>query len=298
MKKFAVAVLLALAVVAVAQVRISNSGGVYFDSGINITNLNVETQVATNLIFALQADPTTDADGEMAADEDGWGSGFDALEWFNGTASARFVAVTASDTPSNGQVPTFNTDGEITWETVSGGSGDSITIDGSAVDTTAAFASSGGIDFVFADGGEGGPDAVTANLNAESVDSDAFVDGGIDREHLSAAAQAIYTETTPDAHTVSISATTGEGYGSVHYVSNTATVTLPAVTAGCSFTFICVGTSATIDANASDRIVLDGTALDDGDSIDSAGAAGDVVTITYYDADGWWATSNGWTDGG
>jgi len=74
----------------------------------------------------IAADPTTDADGEISFDTDGWGSGYDALEIWNGTASAYVVATTASDTPSNGEIPTFNTGGTITWETA--GTGDIITV--------------------------------------------------------------------------------------------------------------------------------------------------------------------------
>lgn len=79
-----------------------------------------------------QATPTTDAVGELAIDDDGFGTGFDAIEFFNGTASAYLVAATASDPPSNGQVPTFNTGGSITWETPATGS--------SIFDITGAFA--------------------------------------------------------------------------------------------------------------------------------------------------------------
>ena len=69
--------------------------------------------------FPIAAAPTTDADGEMSFDTDGWGAGYDALEIWNGTASAYVVAVTASDIPNNGQVPKWNTGGEITWENIS-----------------------------------------------------------------------------------------------------------------------------------------------------------------------------------
>lgn len=69
-----------------------------------------------NMVLTLQANPTTSTDGEIATDTDGWGTGFDAIEFFNGTASSYLVATTASDTPTNGQVPKFNTGGSITWE--------------------------------------------------------------------------------------------------------------------------------------------------------------------------------------
>jgi len=91
--------------------------------------LNIGSLIANSTIKIIeQDDPTTDEDGEMAVDTDGWGLDYDALEFFNHTASAYVVATTASDTPTNGQVPTWNTGGEITWETVSG-SFDSTTVD-------------------------------------------------------------------------------------------------------------------------------------------------------------------------
>lgn len=64
----------------------------------------------------IAADPTTDTDGECSFDTDGWGTGYDALECWNGTASAYSVMTTATDTPTDGQVPKWNTGGTITWE--------------------------------------------------------------------------------------------------------------------------------------------------------------------------------------
>lgn len=108
-----------------------------------------------------------------------------------------------------------------------------------------------------------------------------------------------FSEQLGTTHTVSIDASTKEGYDSIHYITAATTITLPAVTAGTSFTFISTGANTiTIDANASDLIILDGVTLDDGDSIDSAGAAGDIVVITYYNGTGWFASSNGFSDGG
>jgi len=138
------------------------------------------------------------------------------------------------------------------------------------------------------------------HLADNAVDSDELASGAVDGAHLSADARGIYTEQHAASHTLSVDATTGEGYGSVHYVTAASvTLTLPAVTDGACFTVICnVGSTVIVDSNASDLIILDGTSLDDGDSIDSAGAAGDIVTLTYYDGTGWFAVSNSWTDGG
>lgn len=74
-------------------------------------NLTTPT-ITTHAIWTAADNPTTDADGEIALDTDGWGTGFDALEIFNGTASAYIPAITASDTCNNGEVPKFQTGGE------------------------------------------------------------------------------------------------------------------------------------------------------------------------------------------
>lgn len=107
---------------------------------------------------------------------------------------------------------------------------------------------------------------------------------------------ALFTEIHSASHTL----TAAECYGGVYYVDAASTVlTLPAVADGMSVTVISnTANTVTVDANANDLIYLDGTALDDGDSIDSSGAAGDIAVFTYYSAVGWFASTNGWTDGG
>lgn len=78
------------------------------------------------------ASPTTDAFGELAGDNNAWASGRGAVQFYDGTANTWLVGALASDTPSNGQVPTWNTGGTITWETPSAG-GASIAVDGTNV---------------------------------------------------------------------------------------------------------------------------------------------------------------------
>ncbi|MGB4107786.1 MAG: hypothetical protein WBK55_08330 [Alphaproteobacteria bacterium] len=78
--------------------------------------------IFTGIVTLPQAgSPTTDAVGEIAIDQNGWGIGYDAIEFYNNTSSAYVVATSVGDTPSNGQVPKFNTSGEITWEDDAGG---------------------------------------------------------------------------------------------------------------------------------------------------------------------------------
>lgn len=85
----------------------TGSGAVVFGTSPTFTTDFTLTPVAT---------PTTNTDGQIAIDIDAWGTGFDAIEFFNGTASAYVVATTSTDTPTNGQVPKWNTGGTITWE--------------------------------------------------------------------------------------------------------------------------------------------------------------------------------------
>ena len=62
------------------------------------------------------AAPTVDAFGEIAGDNDLWAASRGAPLFFDGTAATALVNVLVSDTPSNGQVPKWNTGGTITWE--------------------------------------------------------------------------------------------------------------------------------------------------------------------------------------
>jgi hypothetical protein len=84
----------------------------------------------------------------------------------------------------------------------------------------------------------------------------------------------------------------------VIYVTGAATITAPAVVAGASFTVITIGAVAvSVDVNAADLTYLNGTALADGDKITNASTTGDIAVFTYFDATGWYATTNtGWTD--
>lgn len=106
----------------------------------------------------------------------------------------------------------------------------------------------------------------------------------------------VFTEKLSASHAL----TDLECYGSVYYITAAGvTITLPAIASGMSLTVICTTANVGIvDCNASDKIYLDGVALDDGDSVDSPGAIGDTIVFTYYDSTGWWATSNDWVDGG
>lgn len=103
------------------------------------------------------------------------------------------------------------------------------------------------------------------------------------------------TTTTPAA----LSSTQCKGH--LVTITQTATITLPACFVGaCVTVYSTAANAVSVDPNASDRIVLDGTALDDGDKITSASGAGDFATLICDDANGWRVVgrSGTWTDGG
>lgn len=180
--------------------------------------------------------------------------------------------------------------------TISGGAtGDILIVRPDSGDTLTFLDSDGNFDFA-------GQDVVLDSVNERLVleyNGTNWVIVAVSPNVLGVTYVETYEEKHAGSHTVSIDGDTGEGYGSVHYVTSTGTITLPAVVDGTSFTIITVGAIAvSVDVNASDLIMLDGTALDDGDKITNTSTSGDIAVLTYYDATGWYAATNGWTDGG
>lgn len=84
----------------------------------------IASPVFTGIItLPSAASPTTNADGHVAVDMDAFGSGYDAIEFYNGTGSAYVVAIDAADTCTDGQVVQFNTAGNFTCEADDGAGG-------------------------------------------------------------------------------------------------------------------------------------------------------------------------------
>ena len=90
----------------------------------------------TDITLPNGTSPTTGSVAMLAFDTDAWAASRGAIQVHDGTGNTYVVAVLASDTPSNGQVPTWNTGGTITWETPSGGIPTQITVANEATDTT------------------------------------------------------------------------------------------------------------------------------------------------------------------
>jgi hypothetical protein len=61
------------------------------------------------------ASPTTDAFGEIAGDNNAWGTNRGVVQFFDGTSNTYLVGVLASDVPSDNQFPRFKAN-TITWE--------------------------------------------------------------------------------------------------------------------------------------------------------------------------------------
>lgn len=85
-------------------------------------------------------------------------------------------------------------------------------------------------------------------------------------------------------------------------VTATATITLPAVTGSgmCVTVYSTTAAVVHVDANANDRIVLDGTALDDGDKVSCDAVAGNWIVL-FNDTNVGWRTlgkQGAWVDGG
>ena len=93
--------------------------------------------------------------------------------------------------------------------------------------------------------------------------------------------------------------TSAECFGYTIFMTGAGTLTIPAREEGMNFTVKVIGAVAVnVDPNASDKIRLDGTELDDGDKV-TCSTSGGVIVFQDYGADGFDATSDGnWTDGG
>lgn len=89
--------------------------------------------------------------------------------------------------------------------------------------------------------------------------------------------------------------------GGVIQTTTAITRTLPAVVIGKFITYITADANIiSIKANGSDRIILDGVALDDGDKITSSGVINESITLYGESADGWrtYGKNGTWVDGG
>jgi hypothetical protein len=158
------------------------------------------------------------------------------------------------------------------------------------------------------DGALGADVVDEAHIADNGIDSEHYNDGSIDIEHMSTDSVDYDNTTgsvkslTPVADTAanfSANFTGANLYGGTFVCNGAGTLQLPAVAVGMNFTIVTLGALAvSADTNTNDLMILDGTALHDGDKATNLSTAGDIIVFQYYDATGWLATSNGWTDGG
>lgn len=93
--------------------------------------------------------------------------------------------------------------------------------------------------------------------------------------------------------------TTARVYGTMFFATGAGTWNLPAAAAGMSLcVYSTTAAAVVINPDDGDTIVLNGTALSAGDSITSASAAGDFITLVALDANTWYTLgrSGTWTD--
>jgi hypothetical protein len=120
--------------------EIASSAGAQDLSGDRTWTLSLPTSIdlggKSSLEIPNGASPTVNVFGQIASDNDSWAAGRGAILHYDGTAVTAILAALASDAPSNGQVPKWNTGGTITWEddsTGAPGSGDDVFVNGSNI---------------------------------------------------------------------------------------------------------------------------------------------------------------------
>jgi len=255
----------------------------------------------------------------------------------NGLKSATTtVSVSAATAPTSGQVLTATGGSAATWQTPSGGGGGGVINDTDLAGGTALSVNVGYFDTVSANrtfdalpAGADGDQILfifdvtgairTLNFHTNSTvyrtgESGALAsaisfpvgnhslrltkaDGKWWLTDSGIAVSGIATKVVTGAYTAGTD-DINELYGGVFYVTSAATLTLPAAGPRMHFVVYTVGAIAvSVDPNAADLIMLDGTALSDGDKITNLSTSGDAAAFSYYGATGWYAATNGWTDG-
>ena len=282
------------------------------------TTLNATNSVVTDNIFELNSGVTSNANDSGLIIERG-STGNNALFIWDESEDKFAIGTTTATADSTGNISytaagllvgTLETSGNVT---LGDAGADTVTINATTVDIPNVAAGTDNTVLVYngstivtdeIDSRVWGSSLVdgsgTANTIAKFSDSDTLTDSSLTDDGSTVATTAIlsggiFTEKHATSHTL----TASELYGAVYYVTGAGTLTLPAAAAGMHFSVITIGAIAvSVDPNGSDLIYLDGTALDDGDKITNTSTAGDIAVFTYYDTTGWYAATNGWTDGG
>jgi hypothetical protein len=99
------------------EIGVSNGDGVSGNPTLSMPSV-LDLGGKTSFEMPNSSTPTVDAFGEIAGDSNIWGTGRGAPIFYDGTAAVALVGTLVSDTPTNGQVPTWKTGGTIEWESV------------------------------------------------------------------------------------------------------------------------------------------------------------------------------------
>jgi len=139
---------------------------------------------------------------------------------------------------------------------------------------------------------DGIPLAKVANAASDGANSDITSLTGL----TSAGALPSLTPVTDSAANFAANFTGANLYGGTYIVNVTGTCQLPVMAAGMNFTIITLGAIAvTVDTNANDGYLMDGTTNAEGKNLVNLSTAGDIAVFQYYTADDWLITTNGWT---
>jgi hypothetical protein len=267
-----------------------SSGMTYNDSTntLAVDNLSMGSQSTNDILISTDAASTSDTALVTAGYVDANAGG-------GSSNTEQLIAYAASITPdlSSGNVVKIGTlTGNITVNNPTNATTAEEVYIRFTQDATGSRTVTLGSDYVLLDSNSNYPDGPNEVFFFSGItQSDGTIEGGFSPVESVGIGTASYSANQ--------TLTASQCYGDVIYVTGAATITLPAVASGMSVSVITIGSVAvSIDPNASDKIWLDGTALDDGDKITNLSTAGDIATLTYYSADGWHASSNSWTDGG
>jgi hypothetical protein len=99
-------------------------------TGTNNVVFDTAPTFPSNITITGNAAPSTTTAGSLSFDNNAWAASRGSFQANDGTSNIILLGVLANDTPSNGQVPSWNTGGTITWETPSGGLGGNYTTTG------------------------------------------------------------------------------------------------------------------------------------------------------------------------
>lgn len=263
------------------------SEGTGFISIAGAATYNSTVQIQGHIILA-PGGPTIDSDGDLGNDANAWAADRDALQFWDGTAATWLLGVQSSDTPTDGQVPKWNTGGTITWEDDTGGAG------GGWVGTATSDLDMDGFDIL----GIGNfavttLDATTLEIGSVAVTSTAaelnYSDGvtsNIQTQLDAKAAQTDVDSTQTGVHatpsTTDPLAPTWDGPMHTVWYGATGEIDLPAAAGYTGRGLMVYNTGAftvTIDPNASEVIVRDGTAQTGGVTMTLSSGAGNFVAL-------------------